>query len=93
MDIPTSSGYHLFLCHFHLSPDYLPLDLKQKHNILSLGFVFHRLEETKASVRKALADDFDTPRAIGAIMNLVYHGNRHLQPITKVPSNGNVCSF
>ncbi|XP_046886770.1 cysteine--tRNA ligase, mitochondrial isoform X2 [Hypomesus transpacificus] len=47
------------------------------------GSLFERLEETKASVRKALADDFDTPRAIGAIMNLVYHGNRHLQPITK----------
>ncbi|XP_067116391.1 cysteine--tRNA ligase, mitochondrial isoform X2 [Osmerus mordax] len=47
------------------------------------GSLYERLEETKASVRKALADDFDTPRAIGAIMNLVYHGNRHLQPITK----------
>lgn len=32
---------------------------------------------------KALADDFDTPRAINAVMNLVYHGNCQLQPVCK----------
>lgn len=43
-----------------------------------------RLAGTKASVTAALADDFDTPRAISAIMNLVYHGNCQLQPVSKV---------
>lgn len=43
-----------------------------------------RLAETKSSVVQALADDFDTPRAIGAVMNLVYHGNCQLQPVSKV---------
>lgn len=43
-----------------------------------------RLAEGKSSVVKALADDFDTPRAIGAVMNLVHHGNRQLQPVSKV---------
>lgn len=47
------------------------------------GALFERLEETKTSVRTALADDFDTPRAVSAIMNLVHDGNRHLKPITK----------
>uniref|UniRef100_UPI0037E90144 probable cysteine--tRNA ligase, mitochondrial n=1 Tax=Semicossyphus pulcher TaxID=241346 RepID=UPI0037E90144 len=42
-----------------------------------------RLAETKSSVLKALADDFDTPRAVGAVMNLVYHGNCQLQPVSK----------
>ncbi|XP_037618202.1 probable cysteine--tRNA ligase, mitochondrial [Sebastes umbrosus] len=45
--------------------------------------LWERLAETKSSVVKALADDFDTPRAIGAVMNLVYHGNRQLQPVSK----------
>lgn len=50
----------------------------------SLASVFSRLAETKANVVRALADDFDTPRVVNAIMSLVYHGNRHLQPIAKV---------
>lgn len=47
------------------------------------GLLWERLAETKATVMTALADDFDTPRAINAIMNLVYHGNCQLHPITK----------
>lgn len=43
-----------------------------------------RLAETKSSVVQALADDFDTPQAIGAVMKLVYHGNCQLQPVSKV---------
>uniref|UniRef100_A0A8D0CRY1 Probable cysteine--tRNA ligase, mitochondrial n=1 Tax=Sander lucioperca TaxID=283035 RepID=A0A8D0CRY1_SANLU len=45
--------------------------------------LWERLAETKYSVVKALADDFDTPRAISAVMNLVYHGNCQLQPVSK----------
>lgn len=45
--------------------------------------LWERLAETKASVVTALADDFDTPRAINAVMNLVYHGNCQLQPVSK----------
>uniref|UniRef100_UPI0037E8FD55 probable cysteine--tRNA ligase, mitochondrial n=1 Tax=Semicossyphus pulcher TaxID=241346 RepID=UPI0037E8FD55 len=45
--------------------------------------LWERLAETKSSVLKALADDFDTPRAVGAVMNLVYHGNCQLQPVSK----------
>ncbi|XP_069377538.1 cysteine--tRNA ligase, mitochondrial [Paralichthys olivaceus] len=44
--------------------------------------LWERLAETKSSVVKALADDFDTQRAIGAVMSLVHHGNRQLQPVS-----------
>ncbi|XP_045909069.1 probable cysteine--tRNA ligase, mitochondrial [Micropterus dolomieu] len=47
------------------------------------AFLWERLAETKSTVVKALADDFDTPRAINAVMNLVYHGNCQLQPVCK----------
>ncbi|KAM7375010.1 hypothetical protein PAMA_014209 [Pampus argenteus] len=47
------------------------------------AFLWERLAETKASVVTALADDFDTPRAISALMNLVYHGNCQLQSVSK----------
>uniref|UniRef100_A0A674ETE9 cysteine--tRNA ligase n=1 Tax=Salmo trutta TaxID=8032 RepID=A0A674ETE9_SALTR len=43
------------------------------------GALWERLAETKANVVRALADDFDTPRVVNAIMSLVSHGNRHLQ--------------
>ncbi|KAK2856711.1 hypothetical protein Q5P01_005446 [Channa striata] len=46
------------------------------------AFLWERLAETKSCVGKALADDFDTPRAISAIMNLVYHGNCQLHPVS-----------
>ncbi|XP_068446482.1 cysteine--tRNA ligase, mitochondrial isoform X2 [Clinocottus analis] len=47
------------------------------------ALLWERLAEAKSSVVKALADDFDTPRAIAAVMNLVYHGNCQLQPVSK----------
>ncbi|XP_017281770.1 cysteine--tRNA ligase, mitochondrial [Kryptolebias marmoratus] len=43
--------------------------------------LWERLAEVKSSVLKSLADDFDTPKAVGALMNLVHHGNCQLQPI------------
>nr|XP_020443632.1 probable cysteine--tRNA ligase, mitochondrial isoform X2 [Monopterus albus] len=46
------------------------------------AFLWERLAEAKSSVVKALADDFDTPRAIDAVMNLVYHGNCQLRPVS-----------
>ncbi|XP_076008537.1 putative cysteine--tRNA ligase, mitochondrial [Genypterus blacodes] len=50
---------------------------------LQEAFLWERLAEAKASVGAALVDDFDTPQAINAVMNLVYHGHRQLQPVTK----------
>ncbi|XP_073318590.1 probable cysteine--tRNA ligase, mitochondrial [Pagrus major] len=47
------------------------------------AFLWERLVETKSSVVKALAEDFDTPRAISALMNMIYHGNCQLQPVSK----------
>lgn len=44
--------------------------------------LWSRLAETKSTVMATLADDFDTPRAISALMNLVYHGNCQLQPVS-----------
>lgn len=41
-----------------------------------------RLAEAKSSIRTSLADDFDTPRAIGALLDLVYQGNCQLQPVS-----------
>lgn len=45
--------------------------------------LWDRLAETKRFILAALADDFDTPRAMNALMNLVYQGNCQLQPISK----------
>ncbi|XP_068612398.1 probable cysteine--tRNA ligase, mitochondrial [Brachionichthys hirsutus] len=45
--------------------------------------LWERLAETKSSVMKALADDFDTRLALRALMSLVHHGNRQLQPVSK----------
>ncbi|KAM8904592.1 putative cysteine--tRNA ligase, mitochondrial isoform 2-T2 [Spinachia spinachia] len=47
------------------------------------AFLWERLAETKAAVVKALADDFDTSRAVGAVIVLIYHGNCQLQPVAK----------
>ncbi|XP_070850101.1 probable cysteine--tRNA ligase, mitochondrial isoform X2 [Chaetodon trifascialis] len=47
------------------------------------AFLWERLAETKSSVAKALAEDFNTPHAISAVMNLVYHANCQLQPVSK----------
>uniref|UniRef100_A0A8D3DVM1 cysteine--tRNA ligase n=1 Tax=Scophthalmus maximus TaxID=52904 RepID=A0A8D3DVM1_SCOMX len=61
----------------------------------SLGTVSTFLHDAQAymkgqlqcSLSPPLADDFDTPKAIGAVMNLVYHGNRQLQPVS-TPDGG-----
>ncbi|XP_004084647.1 probable cysteine--tRNA ligase, mitochondrial [Oryzias latipes] len=45
------------------------------------AFLWERLLEAKSGVLKALADDFDTPRAVGTLMNMIYHGNCQLQPV------------
>lgn len=47
------------------------------------ALLWEKLAETKNTVVAALANDFDTPRAMSAVMNLVYHGNCQLQPISK----------
>uniref|UniRef100_A0A3Q1CHK2 Probable cysteine--tRNA ligase, mitochondrial n=1 Tax=Amphiprion ocellaris TaxID=80972 RepID=A0A3Q1CHK2_AMPOC len=46
--------------------------------------LWERFAETKSAVLKALSDDFDTPRAVSALMNLVYHGNCQLHPVSMV---------
>ncbi|KAG2456840.1 SYCM protein, partial [Polypterus senegalus] len=60
------------------------------------SFLWERLSQAKVNVQLALADDFDTPRAIDAIMGLIHHGNRQLQAVTKLTSgesiNGNLHS-
>uniref|UniRef100_A0A8C6WT07 cysteine--tRNA ligase n=1 Tax=Neogobius melanostomus TaxID=47308 RepID=A0A8C6WT07_9GOBI len=46
------------------------------------ALLWEKLEETKSSVLTALADDFDTPRAVSAVLSLVYHANCQLQPVS-----------
>ncbi|XP_054430297.1 LOW QUALITY PROTEIN: probable cysteine--tRNA ligase, mitochondrial [Pteronotus mesoamericanus] len=48
--------------------------------------LWERLSHTKAAVKAALADDFDTPGAVDAIMDLIHQGNRQLKVVTKEPS-------
>ena len=43
-----------------------------------------RLASTEVHVTAAFADDFDTSRAVAAIMDLIHHGNRQLKAVTKV---------
>lgn len=43
-----------------------------------------RLRHTKEAVKAALADDFDTPAAVDAVMELVHHGNRQLKAHAQV---------
>ncbi|XP_072206350.1 probable cysteine--tRNA ligase, mitochondrial isoform X2 [Excalfactoria chinensis] len=45
--------------------------------------LWERLASTKVNVKAALADDFDTSRAVAAIMDLIHHGNRQLKAVTK----------
>ncbi|KAM5278800.1 putative cysteine--tRNA ligase, mitochondrial isoform 2-T2 [Hipposideros larvatus] len=47
--------------------------------------LWERLSHTTAAVKAALADDFDTPGAVGAIMDLIHHGNRQLKTVTTEP--------
>lgn len=37
-------------------------------------------------MQAALADDFDTARAVDAVMGLIHHGNRQLKAATQEPS-------
>ncbi|XP_031814566.1 probable cysteine--tRNA ligase, mitochondrial isoform X3 [Sarcophilus harrisii] len=45
--------------------------------------LWERLTSTKDAIKAAFADDFDTPRAVDAIMDLIRHGNRQLKAVTK----------
>ncbi|XP_061852685.1 probable cysteine--tRNA ligase, mitochondrial isoform X2 [Colius striatus] len=45
--------------------------------------LWERLANTKGTVKAAFADDFDTSRAVAAIMDLIHHGNRQLKAVTK----------
>ncbi|NWI97846.1 SYCM protein, partial [Pitta sordida] len=45
--------------------------------------LWERLANTKETVKAAFADDFDTSRAVAAIMDLIHHGNRQLKAVTK----------
>ncbi|XP_026349390.2 probable cysteine--tRNA ligase, mitochondrial [Ursus arctos] len=47
--------------------------------------LWERLRHTKDAVKAALADDFDTPTAVDAVMDLVHHGNRQLKAHAKEP--------
>ncbi|XP_053515864.1 probable cysteine--tRNA ligase, mitochondrial isoform X2 [Artibeus jamaicensis] len=47
--------------------------------------LWDRLSRTKTAVKAALADDFDTPRAVDAIMDLIRQGNRQLKVVAKEP--------
>lgn len=43
-----------------------------------------RLNHTQAAVKAALADDFDTPGAVDAVLDLIHQANRQLKVVTKV---------
>nr|XP_045370693.1 probable cysteine--tRNA ligase, mitochondrial [Camelus bactrianus] len=43
------------------------------------------LGRTKGAVQEALADDFNTPGAVDAVMGLVHHGNRQLKAASEEP--------
>uniref|UniRef100_A0A5G2QUK5 Cysteinyl-tRNA synthetase 2, mitochondrial n=1 Tax=Sus scrofa TaxID=9823 RepID=A0A5G2QUK5_PIG len=45
----------------------------------------HRLGRTKGAVQAALADDFNTPRAVDAVVELIHHGNRELKAAAEEP--------
>uniref|UniRef100_A0A8C6CF43 cysteine--tRNA ligase n=1 Tax=Moschus moschiferus TaxID=68415 RepID=A0A8C6CF43_MOSMO len=47
--------------------------------------LWQRLDRTKADVQAALADDFDTVRAVDTVMDLVHQGNRQLKAAAKKP--------
>uniref|UniRef100_A0ABI7WHL0 cysteine--tRNA ligase n=1 Tax=Felis catus TaxID=9685 RepID=A0ABI7WHL0_FELCA len=48
------------------------------------GLLWERLRHTREAVKAALADDFDTPAAVDAVMDLIHRGNGQLQARTKV---------
>ncbi|KAG8137554.1 hypothetical protein E2320_004784 [Naja naja] len=45
--------------------------------------LWEKLALTKTAVEAACADDFNTPRAIRAILDLIHYGNRQLKTVTK----------
>nr|XP_048312130.1 probable cysteine--tRNA ligase, mitochondrial isoform X2 [Myodes glareolus] len=45
--------------------------------------LWERLSITKKAVKAALANDFDTPRAVNAILDLVHQANRQLRAVSK----------
>nr|XP_038950622.1 probable cysteine--tRNA ligase, mitochondrial isoform X4 [Rattus norvegicus] len=45
--------------------------------------LWERLASTKKAVKAALANDFDTPRAVNSILDLVHHANRQLRAVSK----------
>ncbi|XP_056411734.1 probable cysteine--tRNA ligase, mitochondrial isoform X4 [Hyla sarda] len=45
--------------------------------------LWQSLNETKVNVKAAFADDFDTLRAVDAVMDLIHHGNRQLKTVSK----------
>uniref|UniRef100_A0A8C9DST5 Probable cysteine--tRNA ligase, mitochondrial n=1 Tax=Prolemur simus TaxID=1328070 RepID=A0A8C9DST5_PROSS len=47
--------------------------------------LWERLSSTKGTVQAALADDFDTPRAVDAILGLVHQGNGQLRVAQELP--------
>lgn len=47
--------------------------------------LWERLTSTKRAVKEALADDFDTPRVVNAILGLARHGNGQLRAASKEP--------
>ncbi|XP_021785465.1 probable cysteine--tRNA ligase, mitochondrial isoform X3 [Papio anubis] len=47
--------------------------------------LWERLASTKRAVKEALADDFDTPRVVDAILGLARHGNGELRATSKEP--------
>ncbi|XP_043434316.1 probable cysteine--tRNA ligase, mitochondrial isoform X1 [Prionailurus viverrinus] len=49
------------------------------------GLLWERLRHTREAVKAALADDFDTPAAVDAVMDLIHRGNGQLQARTKRP--------
>ncbi|XP_058598664.1 probable cysteine--tRNA ligase, mitochondrial isoform X2 [Neofelis nebulosa] len=49
------------------------------------GLLWERLRHTREAVKAALADDFDTPAAVDAVMDLIHCGNGQLQARTKRP--------
>ncbi|RXN01872.1 putative cysteine--tRNA ligase, mitochondrial [Acipenser ruthenus] len=56
------------------------------------GFLWERVAAAKVNVQTVLTDDFDTPRAVDAIMGLIHHGNQQLQAVTKVTFQDNKSS-
>ncbi|XP_045423288.1 probable cysteine--tRNA ligase, mitochondrial isoform X5 [Lemur catta] len=47
--------------------------------------LWERLSSTKGTVQAALADDFDMPRAVDAILGLVHQGNGQLRVAQELP--------